>query len=502
VALNAKPEASLQVSLRAERAAAFLETKDFKRAELDCRQAIVTGGDGRSRAALARCLLERGEASAAVAEAEAALDVAGESAESWRVLARALSADKRHARAIEAAQRARQRDAGSASRRVLLSVLAQAGRDDELIAFAATEIDVAASDPGLWYSLGTSLSARGRSDEAIAAFRRALSLAPGRVDASCGLALALLRLGHFAEGFRYYEQRQKNAGNCRRYGVPPWRGEALAGKHVIVWSEQGFGDTLQFVRFLPKFRQLAERTTLFAALPLLRLLRSQRELGTVETQNPGFGAGDFQTLLMSLPHLLQLGSDVGTGALPLFRPDPERVLRWRARLPAGAKIALAWQGNPKYAGEPWRSMPFSHYEPLLERFGNQATFVSLQKHVGVEQLRRSPCARRVLDLSDEIDGDGDAFIDSLAILSLVDVFLTTDSALAHLAGSANIRAWVLLSEVADWRWGAAGERWVWYPTLRLFRQRVGADWKGLVDDVAVEIEKLLASVPPAPTLEA
>jgi hypothetical protein len=249
-------------------------------------------------------------------------------------------------------------------------------------------------------------------------------------------------------------------------------------------------------------RQLAERTTLFAAPPLLRLLRSQPQLGAVETQNPGFGAADFQTLLMSLPHVLELGSDVVTGALPLFRPDPERVLRWQARLPAGAKVALAWQGNPKYQGEPWRSMPFSHYEPLLERFGGRATFISVQKHVGVEQLRRSPYAGRVLDLSDEIDRDGDAFLDSLAILSLVDVFLTTDSALAHLAGSANVRAWVLLSEVADWRWGAAGERWVWYPTLRLLRQRVGADWKGLVDYVAVELAKLLAGGPTAPTLEA
>ena len=493
MALNTKPERSLDVALREERAAALLEINDFQRAELDCRHALANGADGRWRAALARCLLARGETRAAIAEAEAALNADAACAVSWRVLARARSAEKQHALAIEAARRAQCCDSGSASRHVLLHVLAQAGRDDELIAFAETEVDVAPRDPELWFSLGTSLSARGRSEPAITAFRRSLELSPGRVDASCGLALALLRLGHFSEGFRYYEHRQKNAGNCRRYAVPPWRGEALAGKHVMVWSEQGFGDTLQFVRFLPQFRQLTERTTLFVAPPLLRLLRSQPELGAIETQNPGFGAADFQVLLMSLPHLLDLGADVAAQALPLFRPDPERVLRWQARLPAGPKIALAWQGNPQYAGEPWRSMPFSHYEPVLERFSGRVTFVSLQKHVGVEQLRRSPQAGRVLDLSDEIDRDGDAFLDSLAILSLVDVFLTTDSALAHLAGSANLRAWVLLSQVADWRWGVNGERWVWYPSLRLLRQQVGGDWKGLIAHVAQELERLLAT---------
>lgn len=488
VALNTKPQPELGVSLREERALALSATGDFERAEVDCLHAIASGAGARSQALLARCLFERGETNGAVSMAEKALARDAGSAESWRVLARALSAEKRHPAAIEAAWNARRREDDRASREVLLQVLAQAGRDDELIAFAESELAHAPCDPELWRSLGTSLSARGRSEESIIAFRRALELAPGRVDACCGLALSLLRLGRFKEGFRYYEHRQKNAGNCRRYAVPPWRGEPLAGKHVIVWSEQGFGDTLQFVRFLPRFRRLTERTTLFVAPQLLRLLRSNPELGTVETQNPGFGAADFQVLLMSLPHLLELGDDVGAEALPLFHPDPARVATWKARLPAGPKIALAWQGNPKYAGEPWRSMPFSHYEPLIERFGQRATFLSLQKHVGVEQLRRSPLAARVLDLSDEIDRDGDAFLDSLAILSFCDVFLTTDSALAHLAGSAGIRAWILLSEVADWRWGVRDERWVWYPGLRLMRQKSGADWRGLMAHVADELE--------------
>jgi tetratricopeptide (TPR) repeat protein len=368
-------------------------------------------------------------------------------------------------------------------------VLASAGRDEEVITVIRDELGVAMPSAALWTVLGQSLNARGRSEEAVQAFRSALSLDPGRVDAHCGLGQALLRLGHFAEGYVHHEHRQRRAGKGRRYGIKAWRGEPLDDKHLIVWAEQGFGDTLQFVRFLPHVRRLAPKTTLFVAPPLLRLFRSTPALGPVESRFPGFSASDYQILSMSVPHVLGLGDDLGTDQLPLFQAEAERVAYWRANLPVGPKIAFAWQGNPKYGGEPWRSMPFAELEPLLARFAGSVTFLSLQKNFGSEQLAEAPFRHGVLDLSRQLDADGDAFVDSLAILALSDLFITTDSSLAHLAGSAGARAWVLLSEVADWRWGIRGDRTPWYPGLRLFRQTVGADWAGVVGRVTGELEQ-------------
>lgn len=494
--LNARPQLALECSLRFERAVALVQTSDHRRAEPDCRRVLAQHENLRARVLLARCLLEREQAGEALENIELALATDPEPAESWQLLARALSALGRHDGAVTAAQEARRRDP-RASLRTFVRVLAAAGRDAELSLALEHELTLAPHDAELWTALGLSSNARGRSEAAVAAFRRAVALDPGRVDAHCGLGQALLRLGHLEEGFRHHEHRQKRAGDCRRYAVAPWQGEPLEGKHLIVWSEQGFGDTLQFVRFLPAVRRLAERTTLFVAPALLSLFRSTPALGAIESQNPGFGASDYQTLLMSLPHLLQLGNDVGSAALPLFVPDPERVARWRARLPPGLKVALAWQGNPKYGGEPWRSMPFAELAPLLARFQDRVSFVSLQKYFGSEQLRTATFPHRVIDLSDELDANGDAFVDSLAILSMVDLFLTTDTALAHLAGSAGARTWVLLSEVADWRWGVGTDTSVWYPSSRLFRQTIGADWKGVIERVSHELGAVVTAAPSA-----
>jgi hypothetical protein len=183
---------------------------------------------------------------------------------------------------------------------------------------------------------------------------------------------------------------------------------------------------------------------------------------------------------------------VSAGRLPCVFPEAERIARFRARLPPGPKVGLAFQGNPRYGGEPWRSMPFVFFAPLVERFGSSVSFVSLQKHVGREQIPASGFGARVLDLGDEIDLGADAFLDTLAILTLLDAFVTTDSALAHLAGSAGIDAWILLSHAADWRWGTARERTPWYPSLRLFRQPRAGDWAAIVTRVGDELALRLA----------
>jgi Flp pilus assembly protein TadD len=491
--LNRVASAELTARLKLERAKAFVELRDFVRAEADCRQALSQVAPPGAESLLARCLLELERSDEARDAIERELSTNGGASAEWQLAARIHSRLGDHERAVAAAQTARAFDRGVATLEMLSDALGAAGRHDERVEVLEREL---ASGPGshtLWAALGYSRYAVGRSEAAIAAFRCGIALDAHSVEAHCGLAWVLLRLGHFEEGFRHQEYRQGSVGGLFRFGVEPFRGEPVDGKSVLVLSEQGFGDTLQFARFVPILRRRGAHTILTVAPPLVRLLRSNPELGVVDPRQPRFGAAERNVLLMSLPHLLELRSDLALAELPLFRAEPERVAAWRRRLPPGPKIALFFQGNPRYGGEPWRSMPFRHFEPLIARLRGKVTFLSLQKHVGREQLREASLGSDVMDLGDCID-EKDAFVDSLAILQLVDRFLTTDSSPAHLAGSAGAEAWILLSYVADWRWGT-GDRTPWYPSLRLFRQAAPGDWEGVVHRVGEEIEAQLAGRP-------
>lgn len=483
--LNQAPDEALEAQLRLERASCYAELGDWPRAERDSRRVLAVAGDDAAMV-LAKSLLEQQRAHEAAAILDERSPRAPGDASFWSLYATALSRGKRHEEAVAAIERARATDPERAAE--ASDILIGAGRHHDNIAFTRRELERAgARNRGrLFANLGSSLSALGRSRDAVDAFREALTLEPELEGAHWALGICLLRLGHFEEGFRCNEHRQKAAGDCRRLGVRPWRGEPLDDKHLVVTIEQGFGDTVQFVRFLPLARRVAARTTLIATSGMERVLKSNSALGDIMSTHPGFGFGDYQTLVMSLPHLLGVTSDLerSLGPVPYLHPEPSLIESWRARLPQGRKIALIWQGNPDYAGDRWRSMPFHHYEPLLARFAGRATFVSLQKHFARDALRASPARDAVLDLGDDIDAGPDAFVDSLAILSLVDLFITTDTGLAHLAGAAGVRTWLLLGSVADWRWGTETERVLWYPTMRLFRQASTDDWPRVIDEVS------------------
>ena len=481
--LNRKPGPELERTLRLSRAAALVDHTQWARAEIDYRHALEHGADVRARVALSRCLVRQRRGVEAIAQLERALVDDSRDADAWQLLAEAFSAGERRQDAAHAAHKAWVLTPNAERLVTWVTALAACGRHDEVIELSEQRLADAPQQADLWTALGVSQSALGRSDAAAEAFRRALALEPDRVDAHCGLGMALLRQGRLREGFRHNEYRQKNAGDCRRLGVPPWAGESLHDEHLLVWCEQGFGDTLQFARFLPLARRLARQTTFLVAPPLVRLFKMNPSLGPIAAHHPGFGAADRQSLVMSLPHHLAVGDDISVAPVPYLFAEPDLVELWRTRLPPGPKIALVWQGNPHYAGDPWRSMPFARYEPLLAGCEGRFTFLSLQKHFGRDQLRTSAFGARVLDLADDIDNHGSAFADSLAILSQVDLLITTDTSIAHLAGGAGIPTWVLLGQVADWRWGIESECTAWYPSLRLIRQRASGDW----DDVIARV---------------
>lgn len=321
--------------------------------------------------------------------------------------------------------------------------------------------------------LGLALNRLDRTEEALACYDRALALDPGYAEGHISRGLLLLSLGRLAEGWPEFESRLSK----RHFGVqgsasPRWRGESLEGRTLYCLAEQGYGDTIQFVRFAVALSGRAGRVVVEAPPRLVPLLRSVSGI-EVATCDDGFGKADFHVPLMSLPGVMGIGLDDLPVMTRYLSNEPARTARWRERLPAAPlRVGLAWQGNPRAEVDRGRSLPLAALAPLFDNSG--VTFVSLQHGVGTEQVAATPFADRIVQF-EGLDSDG-AFLDTAAIVAGLDLVITSDTAIAHLAGALGAPTWVLLQKVPDWRWLRDREDCPWYPSMRLFRQSRRGDW--------------------------
>jgi tetratricopeptide (TPR) repeat protein len=390
-------------------------------------------------------------------------------------------------------------DAGNP--RTLERLAAVLHRQDQYEEAVALYRQVLARDPAdadTWSNMATALDLLNRLEDAEAAFRQALALHAEFADAAFGLALVLLRQGRLAEAwplyeFRYHPQRQSHLSYWAepQLDCPSWRGESLQGKSLVVWQEQGHGDMIQFVRYLPLLKaQGARRITLVCMEPLGPLFEAQPGIDAVVTIRKSATLDDVQKLLghdywtfiMSLPHALGTTADTIPSATAYLQPDPARLGHWGARLNAlpGPKIGLCWKGNAKHSNDRNRSLPGLHtLAPLWQVLG--LSFVSVQKGQGEEQAFAPPAGQPLLHLGSDIQDFGD----SAALIAQLDLLICVDTAVAHLAGALGVPCWVLLpAEGTDWRWTLEGDTSPWYPgAMRLFRQTASGDWSGPVAQV-------------------
>lgn len=359
-----------------------------------------------------------------------------------------------------------------------------------------------AADPRLIPACITLASAEkelGRNHEAIAVLGAALALARDNPDLHWNLGLSLLLAGRLDEGWREIEWRRHipalAAGYRQPAGARLWEGEPLAGAELALVAEQGLGDAIQFVRYAALARARgAGRVRVVAPGKLTRLLRGADGVDEVVPPS-GAPAGRFAPFF-SLPRLL--GPDGGGVIAPerYLVAEPALVEQWgRALGPArGLRVGLGWQGNPQYRADRWRSIPLARMEAILRVPGVE--LVSLQKSPGTEQLARLPPAIAPVDLGARLDLGPDAFVDTAAVLAHLDLVITSDTSLPHLAGALGREVWLLLPAVPDWRWGEAGETSTWYPRTRLFRQRRPGDWDEVVARVATELAARAEKGPP------
>ncbi len=330
-----------------------------------------------------------------------------------------------------------------------------------------------------------------RRREALESYDKSIALEPEYADAHYHRGSALLLEGNFKGGFADFEYRWNMPGcgvDGPKPNSPEWRGEPLRGRSIIVYSEQGLGDILQFARFLPLLPRLGANVTFLCHPKLLRLFKpvaAQMELIALTDDARRF---DFQCSLMSLP--LWLGTELATlpSDIPYVLAEAPLVARWRERIGGhGCKVGIAWQGNPVGEIDKGRSIPLACFAPLSAVPG--VRLISLQKAHGLDQLERLP-NRMDVETPGEFDEGGDAFVDTAAIMKSLDLVITSDTAIPHLAGALGVPAWVALKHVPDWRWMLDRSDSPWYPSLRLFRQSAPDDWAGVFARIAGELSPL------------
>jgi Tfp pilus assembly protein PilF len=372
-------------------------------------------------------------------------------------------------------------------------------RDDRggaLLAFQQA-IARAPAKPEPAYNLGVALEHFGDWHGALAAFEAAIECNPGYVDARWNGALALLRAGRFDEGFRHYESRfDRGEPGPRDCAQPVWDGGALSGRTVLVWAEQGFGDVLQFLRFVPEVARRGGRVVLEAPQALVGLAARVAGVAAVHVRGDAPPAFDTHIALMSLPFALALSPDAPALRAPYLRACEALRAHWRERLavhasksPRELAVGLLWAGNPALRNAHERSPGLEVVQPLLAVSG--VRWYSLQKGQPRDQLDRVDVGERLHDLDPEIAH----FDDTAAIVSNLDIVVTCDTAVAHLAGALGKPTFVMLPFAHDWRYGLAPHTSAWYPTMRLFRQATRGNWTSVLSNVSQALADAVASLP-------
>ncbi len=328
-------------------------------------------------------------------------------------------------------------------------------------------------------NLGTAFQTQGRWRDALDHYDHVLARHPGHVDGLWNRALALLMKGDYRAGFAAYETRWQLPGRARRrVAAPLWDGGGIAGKTVLVLAEQGYGDMLQMARFLSPLASRAGRVIVECYPPLLPLFAGIRGVAACVAHGAPLPDCDFHVPLMSLAHLLETDLESLPAAVPYLDPPPDRRPPACLARASGFKLGVVWQGRPSPRNFLGRPCPPAALAPLAALPGIE--LFSLQVGDAIDALRDQPWGERVVDLG---TGFGD-FGDTAAAIRGLDLVISIDTAVAHLAGALGAPTWTLLSVFSDWRWMRGRDDSPWYPTMRLFRQTSPGDWDGLLGRVA------------------
>jgi Flp pilus assembly protein TadD len=391
-------------------------------------------------------------------------------------------------------------------------VLSDLGRFEEALEHLHEAVRVEPDSPDTVQNMGMTLGRMGKWNEAIECYNRALELRPDYAEVHRNRAYGWLYVGDFERGWREHEWRLK----CRRHAGfpidrPRWQGEELDGRSIVLHAEQGLGDTLLFIRYAALVKQRGGVVFVMAHTQLLRIVARCAGVDLAFDGSSVMPYGQVQAPLMSLPAILGTTLESVPSRVPYLPTETLVVDRWRHALAAelvarnpevsgssggpaqrrGARpflVGVVWQGSPTNPMDHWRSFPLAKLAPVADVPGVQ--FVRLQVIDGLDQISGLNGRFPIIMLDSRRPRD---FVDTAAIISQLDLVITPDTSVAHLAGGLGVPVWLALSTVGEWRWMLEREDSPWYPTMRIFRQKKLGDWDDVFRRMAEILRRVLAN---------
>lgn len=360
----------------------------------------------------------------------------------------------------------------------------QLGEVERAAGFFKKAVEIKPGDAASWNNLGKCLNDSNCLKEAVEAYDRALAIDPNYTLAGYGRATSLLAMGRLTEGFRAYNQWRFPDIKPRQFTQPEWQGESIPGGTLFLYAEQGFGDALQYIRFVPQIRERAGKVILECRPELKALFARCAGADVVIARGEAVPPFDCFTSLPSLPGILGVTLSTIPSQVPYVKISSAGQL---PPAPAGQlKTGVVWAGSPAHHNDAARSLRLEQFAPILQVPG--VAFYSLQLPVppADEALFRSMANLR--DLSGQLAG----FLETASAVAELDLIITVDTSVAHLAGAMAKPVWTLIPFAPDWRWLMEREDTPWYPTMRLFRQQKRGQWQPVIARVVEALGHLTA----------
>ncbi len=362
----------------------------------------------------------------------------------------------------------------------LATALEELGQLEEAASCYRRAIELKPAMADAHYNLANTLRRELKMSEACCEYDEAVRLQPGHEKAHWNRALTWLLMADFERGWEEFEWRWKTkVSRPRELGRPLWDGGPLEGRTILLYAEQGLGDTIQFARYATSMKESGAKVVIECQRPLVALLEGAFGRGSVVAAGDPLPDFDVQAPLMSLPRIFRTRLETIPAEVPYLAVAAEYKEKWKRRLRTGPslRVGLAWAGNQEHAGDRQRSMTLDEFAPLAGLAGVE--FYSLQYGRAACQAASPPEGLRLVDIS----GIAGEFRDAAAAVDNLDLVITVDTAMAHLAGALGRPVWTLLGYVPDWRWMLDREDSPWYPTMRLFRQRWPGGWREVMERV-------------------
>jgi Flp pilus assembly protein TadD len=365
----------------------------------------------------------------------------------------------------------------------LAAALTAADRLDEAIDAARDAIRLNPKLSGAYNNLGNALYAKGDYPEAIAVLRKVTEFEPNNPKVHTNLAMAQMLLGDYTAGLREYEWRLQVPEfiHVRNYSQPRWDGSDLSGKTIFLYPEQGIGDAIQFARFIPQVAARGGKIVLELKPELVRLFSGFPDVSEIIESGKAPPAFDVHSPLVSLACALGMTAATIPADVPYLKADENLVHAWSSRFDGGddrVRVGLVWSGRPEHINDRLRSLKLADLAPLAA--ATNAAFYSLQKGDAAAQGANPPAALSLVDWTNDLQD----FADTAALIENLDLVITVDTSVAHLAGALGKRVWILLPFAPDWRWMLDRKDSPWYPTATLFRQKARGEWGDVIRGVA------------------